>query len=175
MVHLVTAVIKPHRLDEVKDSLRSVGVIGLTASEVRGFGRQGGKTENYRGSEYTVDLIPKIKIEVLVNSSDADKVIETIAAAVTAWLFAPIAFPLGLATSWAEIGGFVAWLRLPPIARDQPLAVLPSVTGGCAESTVNRKLSAVSAFYLHAARDGVEVSGLLRVWRPAGRRGRSAW
>jgi nitrogen regulatory protein P-II 1 len=81
MVHLVTAVIKPHRLDEVKDSLRSVGVIGLTASEVRGFGRQGGKTENYRGSEYTVDLIPKIKIEVLVNSSDADKVIETIAAA----------------------------------------------------------------------------------------------
>jgi nitrogen regulatory protein P-II 1 len=81
MVHLVTAVIKPHRLDEVKDSLRSVGVIGLTASEVRGFGRQGGKTENYRGSEYTVDLIPKIKIEVLVDSSDADKVIETIAAA----------------------------------------------------------------------------------------------
>jgi len=81
MVHLVTAVIKPHRLDEVKDSLRSVGVIGLTASEVRGFGRQGGKTENYRGSEYTVDLIPKIKIEVLVDSADADKVIETIAAA----------------------------------------------------------------------------------------------
>jgi nitrogen regulatory protein P-II 1 len=56
-------------------------VIGLTASEVRGFGRQGGKTENYRGSEYTVDLIPKIKIEVLVESSDADKIIETIAAA----------------------------------------------------------------------------------------------
>ena len=81
MVHLVTAVIKPHRLDEVKESLRSVGVIGLTASEVRGFGRQGGKTENYRGSEYTVDLIPKIKIEVLVDSADADKVIETIAAA----------------------------------------------------------------------------------------------
>jgi nitrogen regulatory protein P-II 1 len=81
MVHLVTAVIKPHRLDDVKDSLRSVGVIGLTASEVRGFGRQGGKTENYRGSEYTVDLIPKIKIEVLVESSDADKIIETIAAA----------------------------------------------------------------------------------------------
>jgi nitrogen regulatory protein P-II 1 len=81
MVHLVTAVIKPHRLDDVKDSLRSVGVIGLTASEVRGFGRQGGKTENYRGSEYTVDLIPKIKIEVLVDSADADKVIDTIAAA----------------------------------------------------------------------------------------------
>lgn len=81
MVHLVTAVIKPHRLDEVKEALRGVGVIGLTASEVRGFGRQGGKTENYRGSEYTVDLLPKIKIEVLIDSSEADKIIETIATA----------------------------------------------------------------------------------------------
>jgi nitrogen regulatory protein P-II 1 len=81
MLHLVTAVIKPHRFEEVKDSLRSIGVVGLTASEVRGFGRQGGKTENYRGSEYTVDLIPKIKIEVVVDSADADKVVETIAAA----------------------------------------------------------------------------------------------
>jgi nitrogen regulatory protein P-II 1 len=81
MLHLVTAVIKPHRFEEVKDSLRSIGVVGLTASEVRGFGRQGGKTENYRGSEYTVDLIPKIKLEIVVDSADADKVIETIAAA----------------------------------------------------------------------------------------------
>jgi nitrogen regulatory protein P-II 1 len=81
MLHLVTAVIKPHRFEEVKDSLRSIGVVGLTASEVRGFGRQGGKTENYRGSEYTVDLIPKIKIEVVVDSADADKVVETISAA----------------------------------------------------------------------------------------------
>ena len=81
MLHLVTAVIKPHRFEEVKDSLRSIGVVGLTASEVRGFGRQGGKTENYRGSEYTVDLIPKIKIEVVVDTADADKVVETIAAA----------------------------------------------------------------------------------------------
>ena len=70
-----------------------------------------------------------------------------------------------------EIGGFIAWLRLPRIARDHALAVLPSVSGGCGESTVNRKLSALSAFYLHAARDGVEVTDLLRVWRPAGRRG----
>jgi nitrogen regulatory protein P-II 1 len=81
MLHLVTAVIKPHRFEEVKDSLRSIGVVGLTASEVRGFGRQGGKTENYRGSEYTVDMIPKIKIEVVVDTADADKVVETIAAA----------------------------------------------------------------------------------------------
>ncbi len=75
MIHLITAVIKPHRLDEVKEALRGVGVIGLTASEVRGFGRQGGKTENYRGSEYTVDLLPKIKLEVLIDSADADKII----------------------------------------------------------------------------------------------------
>jgi nitrogen regulatory protein P-II 1 len=81
MLHLVTAVIKPHRFEDVKDSLRSIGVVGLTASEVRGFGRQGGKTENYRGSEYTVDMIPKIKIEVVVDTADADKVVETIAAA----------------------------------------------------------------------------------------------
>ena len=79
MVHLVTAVIKPHRLEEVKDALRGAGVVGLTATEVRGFGRQGGKTETYRGSEYTIDLLPKIKIEVLVESDAVDGVIETIA------------------------------------------------------------------------------------------------
>jgi len=81
MLHLITAIIKPHRLEEVKDALRSIGVVGMTASEVKGFGRQGGKTENYRGSEYVVDLIPKIKVEVLVDSTEAEKVIDTIAAA----------------------------------------------------------------------------------------------
>ena len=81
MLHLITAIIKPHRLEEVKDALRSIGVVGMTASEVKGFGRQGGKTENYRGSEYVVDLIPKIKVEVLVDSSEAEKVIDTIATA----------------------------------------------------------------------------------------------
>jgi nitrogen regulatory protein P-II 1 len=78
MVHLITAVIKPHRLDEVKEALRGIGVHGLTVSEVKGFGRQGGHTETYRGAEYTVDLVPKVKIEIVVESSEADKVVDTI-------------------------------------------------------------------------------------------------
>jgi nitrogen regulatory protein P-II 1 len=81
MVHVITAVIKPHRLDEVKQALRGVGVHGLTVTEVKGFGRQGGHTETYRGAEYTIDLVPKVKVEVAVDSSDADKVVETIGAA----------------------------------------------------------------------------------------------
>jgi nitrogen regulatory protein P-II 1 len=79
MVHVVTAVIKPHKLDEVKEALRGIGIQGMTMSEVKGFGRQGGKTETYRGAEYTVDLLPKVKVEVLCDTSDADKVIDTIA------------------------------------------------------------------------------------------------
>jgi len=81
MVHLVTAVIKPHKLEEVKDALRAVGVLGMTISEVRGFGRQGGHTETYRGAEYSIDFLPKIKFEVLVDTADADKIIDTIAEA----------------------------------------------------------------------------------------------
>jgi nitrogen regulatory protein P-II 1 len=81
MVHLITAVIKPHRLDEVKDALKGIGVHGLTVAEVKGFGRQGGHTETYRGAEYTVDLVPKLKIEVAVETSEADKVIDTLVAA----------------------------------------------------------------------------------------------
>jgi nitrogen regulatory protein P-II 1 len=79
MVQLVTAVIKPHKLEEVKDALRAIGVQGLTVDEVKGFGRQGGHTETYRGAEYTVDLLPKVKVEVLVDPTEADKVAETIA------------------------------------------------------------------------------------------------
>ena len=79
MVHLVTAVIKPHRLEEVKDALRSAGVMGMTASEVQGYGRQGGKTEIFRGSEYTIAFVPKVKIEVLVDTGDVDRVIDIIA------------------------------------------------------------------------------------------------
>jgi nitrogen regulatory protein P-II 1 len=79
MVHLVTAVIKPHMLDSVKEALRGIGVQGMTVDEVKGFGRQGGHTETYRGAEYTVDFLPKIKIEILCDTSEADKVIETIA------------------------------------------------------------------------------------------------
>jgi nitrogen regulatory protein P-II 1 len=79
VVHLVTAVIKPHRLEEVKDALRSAGVMGMTASEVQGYGRQGGKTEVFRGSEYSVAFVPKVKIEVLVDTGDVDRVIDIIA------------------------------------------------------------------------------------------------
>jgi nitrogen regulatory protein P-II 1 len=78
--HLITAIIKPFKLDEVKEALRGAGLIGLTVSEVQGYGRQGGKTEVFRGSEYKMEFVPKVKIEVLVDSSQAYKVIELIAA-----------------------------------------------------------------------------------------------
>lgn len=78
MIKLVTAVIKPQMLDPVKDGLKSVGVQGLTITEVKGYGRQGGHTETYRGAEYTIDLIPKIKVEVLCGADDAEKVMEII-------------------------------------------------------------------------------------------------
>jgi nitrogen regulatory protein P-II 1 len=81
MIKLVTAVIKPHMLDSVKDSLQSLGVQGITVTEVRGFGRQGGHTETYRGAEYSIDFIPKLRVEVLCESEDADKMMQTIQAA----------------------------------------------------------------------------------------------
>ena len=79
MLHLVTADIKPHKLDEVKDALKEVGVQGLTVTEVRGFGRQSGHTETYRGAEYTVDFVPKLKLEVVVETDEAEKVATVIA------------------------------------------------------------------------------------------------
>jgi nitrogen regulatory protein P-II 1 len=81
MISLVTAIVKPHKLEEVKEALRGVGILGLTASEVQGFGRQGGKSETFRGSEYKVEFVPKVKVEVLVNSEDVEKVMESIAGA----------------------------------------------------------------------------------------------
>ena len=80
-MQLITAIIKPHAVDAVKDALKGVGVTGLTVSEVRGFGRQSGHTETYRGTEYTIDFVPKAKVEVLVDELDTDKVVDTIAAA----------------------------------------------------------------------------------------------
>ncbi len=79
MLHIVTAVIKPHMLESVKDALRGAGVAGLTVTEVKGFGRQGGHTETYRGAEYQIDFVPKVKVEVLCESSDAEKITELIA------------------------------------------------------------------------------------------------
>jgi nitrogen regulatory protein P-II 1 len=78
MQELITAIIKPHKVTDVKNALIAAGVEGMTITEVRGFGRQRGKTEVYRGSEYTVDFIPKARIEVLVEDSDADRIIEVI-------------------------------------------------------------------------------------------------
>lgn len=75
---LVTGIVKPFKLDDVKAALETLGVLGLTVSEVRGYGRQKGHTEVYRGAEYTVDLVPKVRIEVLVDDLDADKVVDTV-------------------------------------------------------------------------------------------------
>ena len=75
---LVTAVIKPHKLDEVKSALESFGVQGLTVSEASGYGRQKGHTEVYRGAEYTVDLVPKVRGEVLVDDADAVDVVDVV-------------------------------------------------------------------------------------------------
>ena len=75
---LITAVIKPFILDEVRDALTAVGVSGLTVTDVKGYGRQKGHTELYRGSEYEVDLLPKTKIEIAVTDDKADEVIEAI-------------------------------------------------------------------------------------------------
>ena len=75
---LITAIIKPHRLEAVREALTGIGVEGLTVTEVRGFGRQKGHTEIYRGAEYTVSFVPKIKIEVAVPSTLEDQVVQTI-------------------------------------------------------------------------------------------------
>ena len=77
----IDAIIKPFKLDDVKDALHDAGVSGLTVSEVKGFGRQKGHTELYRGAEYVVDFIPKVKIEVVVEDDQAERVVEAIEAA----------------------------------------------------------------------------------------------
>jgi nitrogen regulatory protein P-II 1 len=77
----IEAIIKPFKLDDVKEALTEIGVIGMTVMEVRGFGRQKGHTELYRGSEYTIDFLPKVKIEIVVADTLVGKVVETIIAA----------------------------------------------------------------------------------------------
>jgi nitrogen regulatory protein P-II 1 len=75
---LVKAIIKPFKLEEVKDALSEIGIEGMTVSEVKGFGRQKGHTEIYRGSEYTVDFLPKVKIEIAIDDDQVEKAVETI-------------------------------------------------------------------------------------------------
>ena len=78
MQELITAIIKPHQVTDVKDALIAAGVQGMTVTEVRGFGRQRGRTEVFRGSEYNVDFIPKIKVEIVVASEVADRIVQAI-------------------------------------------------------------------------------------------------
>ena len=75
---LVTAIVKPFKLDDVKNALKTAGILGMTVSEVRGFGRQGGHTETYRGAEYQIDFVPKARVEVVVDDADADRTVEVI-------------------------------------------------------------------------------------------------
>jgi len=77
-MQLVTAIVKPHMLDAVKDALKGAGVQGITVSEVKGFGRQGGHTETYRGTEYQIDFVPKVKLEVVIDDIDMDRVVDVI-------------------------------------------------------------------------------------------------
>lgn len=81
VMKLVTAIIKPFKLDDVRDALLAVGVHGMTVTEVKGYGRQKGHTEIYRGAEYAVNFLPKIRIEIAVTEADADRVVEAIGAA----------------------------------------------------------------------------------------------
>ncbi|MFM9049359.1 MAG: P-II family nitrogen regulator [Actinomycetota bacterium] len=78
---LVTAIIKPFKLEDVKTALEERGVRGMTVSEASGFGRQGGHTEVYRGAEYTVDLVPKVRVEIVVDDADVDAVVDAIVSA----------------------------------------------------------------------------------------------
>lgn len=78
---LVTAIIKPFKLDDIKEALETIGVKGMTVSEASGFGRQGGHTEVYRGAEYTVTLVPKVRVEVLIEDDRAEEVIDAIVGA----------------------------------------------------------------------------------------------
>lgn len=78
---LITAVIKPFKLDDVKDALKANGITGITVSEVRGFGRQGGHTETYRGAEYQIDFVPKVSMSIVLDDDQVDSAVDTIAAA----------------------------------------------------------------------------------------------
>jgi nitrogen regulatory protein PII len=78
-MQLITAIIKPHKLDEVKDALKERGVKGMTVSEVRGFGRQGGHSETYRGTEYSIAFVPKIRVEVVCDDGDVEALVDALA------------------------------------------------------------------------------------------------
>ena len=76
---LITAIVKPFKLDDVKDAVKAAGVAAMTVSEVRGFGRQGGHTETYRGAEYKIDFVPKVMLEIVLDDAVVDSIVDTIA------------------------------------------------------------------------------------------------
>jgi nitrogen regulatory protein PII len=78
---LITAIVKPFKLDDVKDALRAAGITGMTVTEVRGFGRQGGHTETYRGTEYQIDFVPKVSVSIVVDDAVVEAAVETISTA----------------------------------------------------------------------------------------------
>jgi nitrogen regulatory protein P-II 1 len=78
---LITAIVKPFKLDDVKEALKAAGVTGITVDEARGFGRQGGHTETYRGAEYQIDFVPKVRMQIVIDDDRTDDVISTIVAA----------------------------------------------------------------------------------------------
>jgi nitrogen regulatory protein P-II 1 len=78
---LITAIIKPFKIDDVKDALKAIGIQGMTIGEVRGFGRQGGHTETYRGAEYKIDFVPKVQVELVLDDEAVDGAIEAITSA----------------------------------------------------------------------------------------------
>ncbi len=77
-MRMVTAIIKPFKLDDVKEALKAAGVVGITVTEAKGFGRQGGHTETYRGTEYQIEFVPKLKLEVVIDDGEMDKVVDVI-------------------------------------------------------------------------------------------------
>lgn len=80
-MNLITAIVKPHKVEEVKEALMEIGVSGMTISEVRGFGRQRGHTEVYRGAEYTIDFVPKVCIEIVADDDQSSRIVDAIVAA----------------------------------------------------------------------------------------------
>lgn len=101
---LVTAIIKPHKLDDVQAALKAEGISGVTVSEVRGFGRQGGHTETYRGAEYTIDFVPKVKLEIVCDEGAAESIAEVVMAAAQTGR-------IGDGKVWIVPVGFVARIR----------------------------------------------------------------
>src|SRR5439155_137160 len=154
----VEAIIKPFKLDDVKEALTAIGVIGMTVTEVRGFGRQKGHTELYRGSEYTVDFLPKVKIEVVVPDPLVDKVVATIAgAAKTGSIGDGKVFVLPIADALRRRPNNLAWLLEPTTMRlwfAEDLAADLALTLGAFE-TREARMNALRRFkYRHLLRIG---------------------